>query len=178
MKYCTLVPPASLKGLVNYFWVAEADGTQAVPYTYLSTADSCPKLVFPYPLDAPEGRGGVVEKTFFTAALQGQTQEHGQFATPSCFGMFGVSLRTDAIPSILALPTSELTNQLLDLETLLGTTGKQVEQQLIGAKNNQERARTLTAFFLDRLERHYRPQTAISSAIDYIRQQKGQVKAF
>jgi hypothetical protein len=50
MKYTPLVPHASLSGLVNYFWVAEADGKQTAPYTYLSTADSCPKLVFPYPL--------------------------------------------------------------------------------------------------------------------------------
>ncbi len=173
MKYYTIPPGASLQGIVNFFWVAECDGAPEESFTYFSTADSCPKLIFPYRL--PESVITPADRTFFASGIQGQTQSHGRFATPKQFGMFGMYLFPYAIPSLFALPASALSNQLLGLETLLGEAGKVLAEQMEMATDNGQRMRIISGFFDQQLKRHYHQETAITLAIQQIRRQQGLV---
>ncbi len=173
MHYYTIQPNEQLKDVVSHFWVSNFDGASQDTFTYFSTADSCAKLVFIYkkqtgfsPLPAPE---------LFSSGLQGQTQTYDQFPSQGGFEIFGINLFPYAIPSLFALPSLELSNQLVDLESLLGQKGKDLNEQMAGAAHPLQRLRIVTEFFENQLIRHYVKEVTITTAIQQIRRQQGQV---
>lgn len=81
MRYYAIPPGGRLKEFVSHFWVSEFEAAETDVFTWLSTADSCAKMVFFYH-----------KGELSSAAIQGHTQTHGRYPNSGSFGIFGVTL--------------------------------------------------------------------------------------
>lgn len=155
MNYYTLPPSDKLKGLVRFFWVFEmAKNTE--PYIYRSMADPCCELLFHY-----KGRFDELSKTgerieSFLSGIHSQTHHYRRFITEEAFGIFGVYLYPFATRQFFNLSANELTNQMPDLHAALGSKGKELEEQMLQAANNQTRYHILSEY-LEKVFHKYEP---------------------
>ena len=66
--------------------------------------------------------------------------------------MFGVYFYPFAIPALFGMPTDELSNEIPDLATFLGSTGNELEEKMMTSGNNSERVGIITRFLEERLQ--------------------------
>jgi len=148
MKYYTLPPTEALKPYVRCFWVFEHDLSVDEPeYIYRSVADGCAEIVFHYKGifdDVSDNNGG--NAVNYRSGLHSQTSQYSRFITRDDFGIFGAYIYPYAIPQLFGLPADETTNSQVDLQTLFGEDGKFLEEQIMTANDNVERANILGAF--------------------------------
>jgi methylphosphotriester-DNA--protein-cysteine methyltransferase len=161
MRYYAIQPPGRLQEFVSHFWVSEFEASGTDVFTWLSTADSCAKIVFFY-----------CNESLTSSSIQGHTQTHGCYPNKGSFGIFGVTLFSHAIPQLFGMPAPEISNQMLNLDILLGSKGAELNEKMAEAADTRQRVNTITAFLEDQLTRHYTPETVITRAIRLIRTQR------
>jgi AraC-like DNA-binding protein len=142
-----------LADYVRYFWVLEGDFSGGQSYTHRTMASGCPELCFHYKGSFVELLAGDRLEKSFTSGLHGQTQRFRRFRTEEDFGLFGAFLYPYAVPLLLGIPAEEINNQMVDIQTLLGPSGEILEERMMLATGNAERARILSAFLESRLAR-------------------------
>jgi AraC-like DNA-binding protein len=147
MKYQLLPPPPSLAAYLRYFWVLENEHPVAQTYTHRSMADGCAEMVFHYKGVFDELLSGEARTTSFTAGVHGPSQQFQRYVIEENFGIFGVYFYPYALQRLLGIPANALSNQVADLHTLLGATGRMLEEMIMLAKNNRARIHILTDFF-------------------------------
>lgn len=156
MKYYTIQPPDILKPFVRFFWVLEHELAAGEPeYVYRSIADGCTEMVFHYQstFDEINAHG---QENGGPSGIQFQTNRYRRFITRQSFGIFGAYIYPFAVPRFFNIPSSETTNLSLDYDTFLGRAGRELEERMMVAPNNQKRAVILADFLLMRL-RHNTP---------------------
>lgn len=161
MKYYAIQPEGRLREFVSHFWVSEFDAPGNEVFTWLSTADSCSKIVFFY-----------ANGDLSSSAIQGHTQTHGRYPNTGSFGIFGITLFSHAIPHLFGMPAPEISNLMPDLETWLGNKGKELNEKMAAAAGTPQRVKIITAFLEAQLARHYTNEAVITRAIRLIRAQK------
>lgn len=151
MQYLTIPPPIQLAPYVRSFWVLQGEATKEIPYTYRSFADGCPELICHY-------NGAFKEitpsGTYITSPLyhlHSQSQHFRRFIATENFSIFGVYLYPFALPQLFNIPSYITTNHHPDIETLLGQTGKQLQEQMLLAKTTAQRIAITTQFLENRL---------------------------
>lgn len=164
MKYYAIPPEGRLKDFVSHFWVSEFGTAETDVFTWLSTADSCAKMVFFY------NKGQLT-----SSAIQGHTQTHGRYPNQGSFGIFGVTLFSHAIPQLFAMPAPELSNLMPELDVFLGKHGAELNERMAEAANTAQRVKIISNFLESRLARYYVNETIITRAIRLIRTQKAGV---
>jgi AraC-like DNA-binding protein len=169
MKYLTIPPDETLKDFVSHFWISEFEGGCNETYNYLSTADSCCKIVFIY--QKTEGD----RPNLMSSGIQGQTELHGVFPTFGNFEIFGINLFPQSVRYLLSLPAADLSNQLLDFDSLLGQKGRDLNDKMSKAITLFERRSVIEDFFQRQLIGNYVRQPNIVEAIKYIRLKRGLV---
>lgn len=173
VRYYTIPPPSDLATFVKFFWVLESDRPC---YLHHGMADVNPEMVFHYKGQFDQlSRDSVWERSF-TAGIQGQTEHTNRFRTHEPFGIFGVYLFPYTIPMLFGIPSIHLTNQLVDLQSLLGKAGCVLEDKMIGATSNEERITIITSFLKNRLKKADPCESAVTSSIHFIMRNKGVVK--
>lgn len=151
MRYYTIPPPESLKPFVRCFWVLEHDlGAHEPEYIYRSIADGCAEMVFHYQGAFDQLIKDEVVKSW-RSGLHAQTDHYTRFLTRESFGIFGVYLYPYAIPLLFDISAGEASNQMPDMETLLGSEGRELEERMMQAPNNLARAGMLSNFLEKRL---------------------------
>ncbi|WP_308992470.1 helix-turn-helix domain-containing protein [Mariniflexile litorale] len=173
MKYLTIPPPSSISKYVRFFWELEGDASKKHPYIHRSMADGSAELVFHY--------NGIFDellsdnKTFksFTSGLDAQSNKVKRFSINQDFGIFGVYLFPYAIPKLFSIPALEVTNQMLDLKTLLGKNENGLEERIMLAKNTSERVEILSIFLEQQLLKSHTAPPGVFETINYIIQRKG-----
>jgi AraC-like DNA-binding protein len=164
MKYLVIPPPVQLKHFVKAFWVFEGH-CDTHPYVYRSMADGCAELIFHYKgIFREPGETGPP----FYAGLHAQNQQFKRFITTEPFGIFGAYLYPYAIPLLFGFSAHEATNQMPDLQTLLGQKGRELEDQIITAPDNSMRVHIITRFLEERLLPHCSHNEPVFSAIQYV----------
>lgn len=163
MIYYTIPPPPSLSTYVRFFWVLESDQ----PYCHRSMADGCAEMVFHYKGVFDEIANGKTEKSFL-AGLHGPSQLYRRFIINNSFGIFGVYLYPFAIPQLFSLPANELSDQMPDLETLFGAEGRQLEENIMLAKNNRQRVAIASTFLEKKLSKNKEHNSCFYSIISNI----------
>src|ERR1044072_1890556 len=136
MNYYAIPAEGRLKELISHFWVSEWEAAEIDVFTWLSTADSCAKMVFFY------SKGELT-----SSAIQAQTQTHGRYPNRGRFRIFGITLFSPAVPQLFGIPAPELSNLMLDLDILLGSKGAELNEQMAAAPNTRERVRSLPAYW-------------------------------
>ena len=168
MKYFTITPPDSLKPFVRSFWVLEHDfGEQESTYVYRSIADSCVEMVFHYRahFDELDYTG---QPRNWLSGIHFQTDRYTRFETSESFGIFGVYIYPFAVPLLFNVLSEKTSNELLDLDTFLGLNGRELEEQIMLAPDNEARVKILTKFLENcRLRARFRDNT-IAAAIKHV----------
>ncbi len=173
MVYYTLPPSPELAPYIRFFWVLESEASESRPYIHRSMADSCAELIFHY-----RGRFNElistdkIEKSF-TAGLHGPSQNFRRFAIQQSFGIFGVYLYPFALAQLFSIPAVEVCNQMPDLASLLGIEGKELEDKIMCAPDNDTRLGLLSDYFKNKLKTNYLKQPPVFAAIQFIIQNKG-----
>lgn len=175
VTYYTIPPPKHLTAYVRAFWVFEMKRTNNEPYVYRSMADGCTEIIFHYKgvfeeLDTPDN--GLQSY----ALLHAQSQQHRRFVTYGDFGIFGVYLYPYAIPAIFNMPANAVSNEMADLQTLLGAEGRELGEQMMLAENNKMRIAILTAFIEKRLVKNNVAYTNMHHSVLHVIEKKGLIK--
>lgn len=151
MNYYTISPSIALKPYVRCFWVLEHDlGVNEPSYVYRSVADGCVEMVFHYHATFDELVAGGTPHNW-QSGIHFQSTKYRRFQTWQSFGIFGAYIYPFAVPCFFNIPSAETSNEMLDLDTFLGSCGKELEEQIMLAPGNNKRAEILSAFLERRL---------------------------
>jgi AraC-like DNA-binding protein len=164
MNYYTIPPPAGLSPYVRFFWVLEGNE----PYTHRSMADVCSELVFHYKGVFDELLTGNGKTRSFTAGITGPARGISRFEIEQPFGIFGVYLWPGALQPLLGIPAEALTNQAPGLAATGIPALTELEEQVMNAVNNLQRAEILTRFFERRLRQYEWPEIPAMAAVQEI----------
>jgi len=168
MKYSTLPPPIHLQPYIRCFWVLEHEFSIGEDsYIYRSVADGCVEMVFHYQSAFEELiTSGTAHN--WRSGIHFQSSHYRRFETKQSFGLFGAYIYPFAIPYFFRVPSAETSNEMLDLETFLGFAGRELEEKIMIAPDNQKRVEILTAFFENRLPHLRLKDNAIACSIKHV----------
>ena len=120
-------------------------------------ADPCAELLFHYRGAFEElstdGYGANQRARLFRSGTPAQTSVYRRFTIAERFGIVGVYVYPDAVDELIGLPASEPTDQMPDLASTLGATGRELEQRVCTSPDNAARVRVLSEFLSQRLIR-------------------------
>ncbi|HMI03133.1 MAG TPA: helix-turn-helix domain-containing protein [Pedobacter sp.] len=171
MSYKVIQPSLELKDLVSHFWAGKWHNSAKADSAYFSTANTQTELAFGFHYSF----GNTHPELIFSTIL-GHTENFRQFPMNGMIDLFGVSLFSHAIPLFFDISTSDLTNEVLDVEDLLNGQGQMINEKLTAATDAAQRVKILTDFFKSQLAKRYFEDKAILNAINQIRQLKGIIK--
>lgn len=174
MTYYTIPPSPQIAAYVRFFWILENDTMPLEPFIYRSMADGCAELIFHY-------KGAFEEITAYGNQMQSdsmihaQSQNYRRFITYGPFGIFGVYLYPYAIPKLFSFPSTDLSNHMPALESLLGKAGQLLSEKIMTARNNAERVQITTKFLHEIISKDDHASPAIQAAVTYLIRLKGMV---
>jgi AraC-like DNA-binding protein len=162
-----------LKKYVQYFWLGEVDLVLGQTFTHIATASSGIELLFYYQGDFSNTDGS---KKVAPATLYGQTDRHDRF-TAGCsrLGIFGVRLYPYAIPALLSVPASALTNAVADIDSLLGKAGSLLAERVFEAATFEQKIAAVSTFLQSRIRELKRKYRLVEHAVTLIHSAKGKV---
>lgn len=145
MNFATISPSSHLRSFVRFFWTLSGNG----PYTHHAMADIYPEILFHvkghfYELDE---RGKKVQS--FRSGIHGHTSKTHQFTVNSGFSILGVCLYPYTLPMLFGIPASELTDNMPELDEVLGREVNSLTDQVLSTDNSQTQI-TVIQKFLER----------------------------
>ncbi|MEO1655472.1 MAG: helix-turn-helix domain-containing protein, partial [Bacteroidota bacterium] len=156
IHYQTFPPSPTLSNWIRFFWVLESDQ----PYLHYGLADACAEWVFHYKGSFEIESKNSWERSF-RSGISGPCQHWQRFATQDPgFGIFGIYLYPSALPLLFGQPSRAFCDQMIDLESLLGSYAPELEEQIMTAKSSSQRINLIEAFFLRKL-RHYQARASV-----------------
>ena len=173
MKYYQVAAPPALAKYVRFFWVLEGELAAGNSYTHRSMADGSAEMIFHYKGLFDTLTDPAVSAPALRSGVDAQSRRFRRYQTHESFGIFGAYLYPFAIPALLGHSAAALSDQMPDLHSLLGQAGKDLEEQIMLAKGNQQRVDILSGFLLNRLLKKRLADPAIFSSISYIIQTRG-----
>lgn len=175
MLYQVFDPPPLLAPYVQFFWALEDDVASGAKFVHRSMADVGVEMVFHYRAKFDEITNDGTIDTSPVASIQAQSTKFRRFTTGESFGIFGAYLYPFAIPRFFSLPARDFTNISPDLESVLGQTGRRLDQMMAGAENNEQRVAIISDFLCERLSRTTKELDNIHRAVHTIREARGTV---
>jgi AraC-like DNA-binding protein len=176
INYFTIEPKLTLAKYVRKFWVLEGNNLNNKRYIHRTMADGSAELFFHYKGIFNELQVDRIVKKSIASGISGPSQKFNRFCISENFAMFGVYFYPFALQAIFNIPAAVLSNEMCDVKTLLGQDGRDLEEQVMLAKNNYQRAHIMTDFIEKKLARHYYSDPSLFASIHYIIQTKGTIK--
>ncbi|WP_300665857.1 helix-turn-helix transcriptional regulator [Fluviicola sp.] len=151
MNYQTFEPVDELKAWVKCFWILEFP-SEEVPEKQRIVPDGCMELIFHYGdlyrQYINPGESIIQPKCF----VIGQLTELLEIEPTGATGIFAVRFNPEGFYPFSALPLKELENKAVDLSTLFGKRGLEIEKEVLEAKSVSERIKLTERFLLDLLK--------------------------
>lgn len=164
MHYRTFPPSPKLKDLVRFYWFLESDR----PYTHYGMADVCPELIFHYDGQFREIQADGREEWSFLSGISAPTSRTRAFRIDRGFGMFGTYLYPQVLPLLFGMPASKLTDQMIDLDSLAGSKGAELEDRVMNCRSKKEMIEVVEGFILKHLYKQPAPPPPVFEALQYI----------
>lgn len=146
MKFETYLPEKHLASIVKYFWTLDGKLSPTEMYVHRTLANHCPEMIFHYGNEFKEISKDNKIKTTFRTGIHGQTDRIRKFTAKNSCGIFGVVLQPYAPTLLFNISATELKNELVDLESLLGQEGKDISEQILLADENHQRISLMDQF--------------------------------
>ncbi len=150
MNYSIIQPPLHLAEFIRQLWFLEYSATTDIPFVHDAFAHHCCEIVFCYKGEFSIQVAGD-RKNKLISGFYGQTKEISKITSATSFGVLGLYLYPYALPQLFGIPANELTNHSIDLKTLCGQEGEILEERIMLASGNKQRAQILFNFFEARL---------------------------
>lgn len=176
MKYRVILPSADLAPFVRFYWVLEAEIDAGKCYTHRSMADGCAEMIFHYQSQFLEIKADGNKSPACLSGISGPSQKFSRYSIDRNFGIFGVYLYPFALTQFFGIPASALVNELPSLSELLGQEGKDIEEKIMLAANNQQRIKIISGFLENKLRETDRDHSRISTAVSTIIRKKGDIR--
>jgi AraC-like DNA-binding protein len=152
--YKSIATPPRLSNLIQQYWVGEVATAAGQSFTHLAPAQSSAQILVHFQGEFATADEQKNARKNLVAGFYGPSLLPKQYTTRSGqAAIFGIELCPWAIPALFSLPASEVTNQTVALEDLLGATSRELVEKLLSAATPEERAQLASAFFEDRLRR-------------------------
>ncbi len=145
----------------------ESEACLENPFIYRAMADSCAGMIFHYKShfkDITSNQTAIFPLSIF----HGQSKEIHRFATNQNFGIFGVYLYPFAIPWLCKMPAPELSDEMPHLIDVLGQEGKDLEEKMLLATDNEKRVDIMNAYFTSKLLSSTPTLDPTSLAVNYL----------
>lgn len=150
MLYQKFIPHPSLKPFVECFYIWEGKFSERC--TVESPPSSFTSIVFNYGdpyIVSNQQHAGLKTPPFF---ITGQATGRYELSLSGTIGMVGVVFKPAALATFFDLPMFELTEERLELKTVLGKSAAELGERIIEAKNRLTRLKILENWLL-RLQR-------------------------
>jgi len=152
MNYQQYKPPQILSGIVQHYWSLHGNIPADQTYIHRTLANFCPELIFHYGGTFRELTARDKNEKTFISGIHGQTDQIRRFTATKGYGIFGVILQPYAIPILFGVSSTDVKNELVDLESLLKQDGKDLTDKIMLAKDNTERLQLINRFLVNRLK--------------------------
>lgn len=145
--YQSALPIPALRNYVSCFWEGELAMDNSQVHTYHAIANSKVEWLFCYAGNYSTNNANGKLTQVPTACFYGQTNTCKQYtSTAAANGIFGVRLYAHAIPLLFNLPATELTNEYVDISSLLNRQGSELADEILQANTFQERVAIISSF--------------------------------
>jgi len=168
IRYYTIAPPPELAPYVRFYWVLEGNVPPGMPYVHRSMADGCAELLFHYHNRFDELHTDGSEAPSFTSGLHGPARKYSRFRVHNGFGIFGAYLYPFALQTLLGIPAAEFSNRMTALDELPGKEGTELEERIMLAADNTQRAQILSAFLQKKRRSAKQELPPVAAAIQHI----------
>jgi AraC-like DNA-binding protein len=171
--YKTTFPNASLRRYVCRFWEGELVIGAGQVHTHHAIANRKLELLFCYAGNYVSSNDNGEAIRIPVMGFYGQTNFSRQFASAAPVnGFFGVQLYAHALPLMFNIPASVVTNQQIDIVSLLEQAGAVLAQQLFHATSFEERVEIVSGWLEARLHRSSSKYTRLEKLIVSVYQSK------
>lgn len=150
--YRTIRPPEHLKKYIEYFWWGDDLDLPQKPNSYHSVATSKIELLF-FDQGIYSLKQDTKEEPVSRSSFYGQSTCFKHYvATEPRSSIFGITFSPLASLTLLRIPAYELSQQTVDINSILGNQGNEFSEKIYEARTFQQKAIIATNFFNSRLK--------------------------
>ncbi len=134
MNLVTIKPQGNLKQVIKKFWYTSIQNTNGQPETYHIIGDGAPGIIFQH----SNGHSAVLDTDGLSLPLSfayGQSTKPCKNKIADNSFIFGVNFQPTALKTLFEVDTSELTNELLDIELLFS---RQFNEQILNTSTPKD----------------------------------------
>jgi AraC-like DNA-binding protein len=151
--YQTALPTPALRNYVSCFWEGELTINHNQAHTYHAMATSKVEWLFCYAGKYSTNNANGQQVQVPAVCFYGQTNTCKQYvSTDAANAIFGVRLYAHAIPLLFNIPATELTNQYVDISSLLNNRGSELADEILQANTFEERVAIISAFLVSQIQ--------------------------
>jgi AraC-like DNA-binding protein len=132
-------------------------------FTYYSTASTLTEIAFAF---KPYHQSGL---DLLFSSVHGHRKNFGQLPAAGFVDILGASLYSYAVPSLLGVSTSDVTNHFVETDTLLGGQSEAIIAKMATATSIPERLSSLADYFKSQLRKKCFKDPVMFSAVKHIR---------
>ncbi|HZE85296.1 MAG TPA: helix-turn-helix transcriptional regulator [Puia sp.] len=176
ISYFSIPPKFTISRYVRSFWVLEGTVSDSEPYTHRTMADGSAEIFFHYKGIFDELLPCNKTEKSILSGVSGPSQYFNRFCINENFAMFGVYLYPFALPKIFRIPASAFSNEMIDLDTLLGQKGNDLTEQMMLAENTSGRVSIMTDFIEKRIASDSSIDTPVLESVNCLIREKGAVR--
>ncbi len=168
-------PTGELRNYIAFFWEAEVKHELGEPYAYNYIATSKPVFLFRYYGDhlaiSDTHRSFIPE-----ASIIGQSETYTNYEVLSDRTVFfGVRFYPWVLPELFGIPATELTNDSLDIMSLLGRDGDALKSDMLNSYHFDHRIRIITAYLNSKIQNPSKRFMQIQHSFVLIRSSEGNI---
>jgi AraC-like DNA-binding protein len=150
VDYQVYAPASALQSFVKCFWTLE-DKSAGEPVKQRVVPDGCMEMIFHcgdlYKQYFEDGSSIVQPRSF----IFGQITTYIEIAPTGISEIVAARFLPEGLLPFLQIPITELENKAVAIADVFGEKGKQLEEKVITAQDNQKRIRLIEEFLLSRL---------------------------
>jgi len=171
MNYARISPEKGLEKIIECYWFA--DSADKLPRTEKIIPDGFPEIIFHFG-DAYRINLHGTWQLQPRNLLAGQIKKYFYLQNTGASGMVGVKLRPSALAQLYNVDMAALTDQVVDLNEILGAEFNEIEVAINAKLSQQEIVEILNAYFREMLNRGL--ENKIELALNMIFDAQGNVQ--
>lgn len=174
MVYQYIKPSKILEPFIKHYWVLEVDKTVKDTSALRIFPTGFTELILYYGdryLHIDKNNSKTLQPSFF---FTGQSSSYYNIAPTGKIGLIAITFKPDAAKLFFKMPISDVENNFVALEDVLGSTVVNLEHKLQTAGENKERIQIIEEFLTEQLKELYTDYyKRINHSVNKINQNRG-----
>lgn len=174
MNYQVYNPPAALQPFVKCFCTLD-DEKKEDPVKQRVLPDGCMEMIFHYGdlyTQYFEDGSGIIQPRSF---VFGQITKYIEIAPTGITGIIAARFLPDGVTHFLAIRVSSFENRAVSITDVFNEEGKKLEEEIVGAPDNETRIKLLETFLLSKLSESRTIDAITKSCVEVIFRSQGQI---